>query len=78
MRPVIALLLLVVLLLAPFVRLRTRSPAPPTPRQRLLHACLGDKRQVRRLVNLERAKQPGLSRQEAILRALDAIQRDNA
>ena len=75
---VIGVLFVIVLVLAPFIRRRSRAPSAPTPWQRLLHACLGDRRQAKRLTKLEQEKQPGLSRHEAILRALDAIRRDNA
>jgi hypothetical protein len=75
---IIVALLAVAMMLAPFVHRRSKAPSPPSPWERLVHVCLGDRRQAKRLVKLEQAKQPGLSRREAIERALDALHRDNA
>jgi hypothetical protein len=42
----------------------------------LLHLCLGDKQQMKRLIALERRKAPSLSRRAAVEQAIYAIQRD--
>lgn len=59
-------------------RRQRQISSEPTPQQRLLHACLGDKKQARRLVKLELEKTPGISRKDATLRALAALRRDGA
>jgi hypothetical protein len=46
-------------------------------KDRLLYLCLGDKRQMRRLVALEKRKAPGISTREATSRALAFALRDN-
>ena len=48
-----------------------------TPRDQLLHLCLGDKKQMKRLVSFERVRSPEISRTEAEVRALESIRRDN-
>jgi hypothetical protein len=59
-------------------RRQGRASSEPTPQERLLHACLGDNKQARRLVKLELEKTPGISRKDATLRALAALRRDGA
>ena len=49
-----------------------------SPMEVLLHLCLGDRRQVKRLIALERSRSPGISRREAIDRAIESLRRDNA
>ena len=56
---------------------KNRVPPRPSEREQLLYLCLGDKRQMRRLVALEKKKTPGISTREAISRALAFVQRDN-
>jgi hypothetical protein len=56
-----------------------KSDGPPnvSEKDQLLHLCLGDKRQMRRLVALEKKKAPGISTREATFRALALLLRDN-
>jgi hypothetical protein len=56
---------------------KSKVPPGPSEREQLLYLCLGDKRQMRRLVALEK-KTPGISTREAISRALAFVQRDNS
>lgn len=44
---------------------------------RLRRICLGDDRQMERLINGETARAPGISRAEAASRAVQRYQRDN-
>lgn len=67
--------LLAVAWLAPAWKSEGRSNV--SEKDRLLHLCLGDKRQMRRLVALEKKKAPGISTREAISRALAFALRDN-
>jgi hypothetical protein len=57
---------------------KSKVPPGPSEREQLLYLCLGDKRQMRRLVALEKQKTPGISTREAISRALALVQRDNS
>ena len=45
--------------------------------RRLHHICLGDRAQAERLIEVERARAPGITRAEAIERAVARHQRDN-
>lgn len=56
----------------------SKGPSTVTDEEQLLHLCLGDKRQMRRLIALEKKKTPGISTREAICRALASVQRDNS
>jgi hypothetical protein len=49
-----------------------------SPRDVLLHMCLGDKSQAKRLIALERSRSPGISRREATVRAIDSLRRDSS
>lgn len=42
----------------------------------LLHLCLGDRKQAERLLALEEKKSPGITRGEAVLRAIHYLRRD--
>ena len=42
----------------------------------LLHICLGDKKQMKRLISLEKQRTPGLSRRDAVARAIASLKRD--
>ena len=71
----------IIIFVAYFARLwlkDRRSSERNSPKQVLLHLCLGDREQVKRLIALERSRQPGISRREAIVRAIESLQRDNA
>lgn len=59
-------------------RRRRRGSDGNSPMEVLLHMCLGDRRQVKRLIALERSRSPGISRREAIARAIESLRRDNA
>ena len=74
---VLAALALVVVVAAWLLSRPRRNVLGGSARDRLIHLCLGDKRQVRRLVALEKRRSPGISRSEAEIRALESIQRDN-
>lgn len=56
---------------------RRPLPRPPSAEDVLLKACRGDREQMKRLVTREADRAPGITRDEAIERALDAYQRDN-
>jgi len=45
--------------------------------KRLRRICLGDDRQVERLIDAEMIRAPGISRGEAASRAVDRYRRDN-
>jgi len=66
--------LLVVAWLAPW---KSKGRSDVSEKDQLLHLCLGDKRQMHRLVALEKRKAPGISTREAISRALAFALRDN-
>jgi len=51
--------------------------APPHAETRLRRICLGDDRQVERLISGEMNRAPGISRAEAASRAVERYQRDN-
>jgi hypothetical protein len=46
--------------------------------QILLHLCLGDKKQMKRLIALEAAATPNLSKREYVVRAIEKLKRDNS
>ncbi len=82
-----ALLLLLVLLVALFFRF---APAPGRARvrrlysldyisdyKRLLNICFGDRAKVDRLIAYELTKSPGISRSDAIARAVAKVETDN-
>jgi hypothetical protein len=56
----------------------SKGPSTVDEEEQLLHLCLGDKRQMRRLIALEKKKTPGISTREAISRALASMLRDNS
>jgi len=64
----------VMVLIAYIVRMAVRRTRIDT---RLLTACLGDRDQANRLIELEMRRDPSLSRHEAATMALARIQRDN-
>jgi hypothetical protein len=66
-------LILGAVLLRPFFR---RLGAHDAQRQ-LERRCLGDVNRAQRLIDHEMRRRPGISRTEAITRALDALSRDN-
>ena len=74
---VLAALALMVVVAAWFLSRPRRKELGGSARDRLLHLFLGDKKQVKRLVALEKRRSPGISREEAEVRALESIQRDN-
>lgn len=56
---------------------RSKSSAgESTNRQNLLVACFGDRERMERLIQYEKKRAPGLSEEEAVLRALERIERD--
>lgn len=57
--------------------LRRSGGASHQAEARLRRICLGDDRQVERLINGEMARAPGISRAEAASRAVQRYQRDN-
>jgi hypothetical protein len=57
--------------------LRRSGGASHQAETRLRRICLGDDRQMERLINGERARAPGISRAEAASRAVQQYQRDN-
>lgn len=57
---------------------KSGDPPRSSEKDQLLYLCLGDKRQMRRLVALEKKKAPGISTREAISRALAFVKRDNS
>lgn len=70
----------IVLMIAYFARLwleDRRNSEGNSPEQVLLHMCLGDRGQVKRLIAFERSRDPGISRREAIVRAIESLHRDN-
>lgn len=78
--PLFAALLaaLVVVAIALLMSRRQGRPTNASEKARLLNACLGDGRMVRRLVALEKQKNPRLSSSEATSNALASIHRDNS
>ena len=55
----------------------TRQRPPADAEQRLRQICLGDRPQAERLVDAEMARTPGITRTEAVERAVARHQRDN-
>jgi hypothetical protein len=72
--PVFLWIVALVILIVCVVRIAGRGSTVDT---RLLSACLGDREQVERLVELEMRLRPSLSRRQAVSMALARIQRDN-
>jgi len=73
-----ATIVLVGVLAAIWWWLSHRTPTrPPTPEDALLRACRGDRERVDRLLTLEADREPGITRTEAVRRALETYRRDN-
>ena len=64
-------------LLGVWLWLRHSSGGPRQAERQLRRICLGDDRQVERLINGEMIRVPGISRAEAASRAVDRYKRDN-
>lgn len=75
-----AILLAVTVILYWFLFLRSRTfPKRTSPKpDKLVLACLGDRAQAERLIEYEVSRAPGISREEAKLRAIDRLERDRA
>jgi hypothetical protein len=74
---IVAIVSIVAFLARVWIKDRRRSDGN-SPMEVLLHMCLGDRRQVKRLIAFERSRSPGISRREAIARAIESLRRDNA
>ena len=73
---ILIIILIVIALLAYFIRNRAKSTFSENER-RLIKRCYGDESQAERLINLELNKNPRLSRAEAAAKAFQSILRDN-
>ena len=56
----------------------SRTFIEKTSRQQLLRLCLGDRELMKRLLEREVALHPGISRREAVARAIDSLRRDSS
>jgi hypothetical protein len=74
---IVAIVSIVAIVTRLWLKERRRSD-DNSPMEVLLRMCLGDRRQVKRLIALERSRSPGISRREAIARAIESLRRDNA
>ena len=54
-----------------------RGTRRPTPDERLVGLCHGDRSMAERLIAFEQKRSPGLSRTQAATRAIESRQRDN-
>ena len=73
----ITIAILIVAALGVWLWLRRDGGASRGAETRLRSICLGDDRQVERLISGETARAPGISRAEAASRAVDRYRRDN-
>lgn len=68
---------LVVLTAWLLARPRRSRPGNLTPKEKLLRACLGDRKLMKRLIQAEKQKDPACRTALAVSRALEALRRDN-
>jgi len=72
------IVLLVIALLAVFIRYRGKKLTKESrSEQDLIRRCFGDRAQAERLIELERMRNPNLSRENAAKDAIDSLLRDN-
>ena len=72
-----AIALLGAFVLGAWLWLRRRSGVSRQAEAQLRRICFGDDRQVERLIKGEMTRTPGISRAEAVGRAVQRYQRDN-
>ena len=72
-----AIAILAAIVLGAWLWLRRRSGVSRQAEAQLRRICLGDHRQVERLIKGEMTRTPGISRAEAASRAVQRYQRDN-
>lgn len=61
----------------PGLRARSRDTGRRSDRNRLLRICLGDRERMARLIDLELKRNPTLTEEHAVRRAIESYERDN-